>query len=175
MFNIKEITGDLFDYKDDYILAHCIASDFGMLGGIAKQFVDKMDMRKKLERWAINNQVTTQETLYSFSGISRPQLIGTAVLVDNVFNLVTKTSTSGQPSYMSLYYALLDMKKQVKRLGIKKLAMPRIGCGIDGLSWIAVYCMIIAVFHRTDLEILVVSLPHESLLDGVEKPYDELE
>ena len=35
---IKEIYGDLFDYKDEYYLVHCISADFALGAGIAVQF-----------------------------------------------------------------------------------------------------------------------------------------
>lgn len=157
--NLKvfERTGDLFDYQDDYVLAHCIAADFGMAGGIAKQFVDKMNMRNRLKDWSKANDVKNAYLPY---GITRPQLLGKAVLVDGTFNLITKLWTYEQPTYENLHKSLEDMKRQVQELNIKKLAMPKIGCGIDGLSWIAVFAMIVMVFQDIDIEITIVSLPN---------------
>lgn len=156
---IVERTGDLFEYQDDYVLAHCIAADFGMAGGIAKQFVDKMNMRDKLKSWSSKESVKMTKNPYGTFGVTRPHLLGKAVLIDGTFNLITKLWTYEQPMYENLYESLEDMKRQVQELNIKKLAMPKIGCGIDGLSWVAVFAMIVATFKDMDMEILIVSLP----------------
>jgi O-acetyl-ADP-ribose deacetylase (regulator of RNase III) len=160
--NLKffEQVGNLFDYQDDNILVHCIAADFGMAGGIAKQFVDKMNMREKLKHWAKENGIETSKNPYGYEyGMTRTSIFGKAILVDGVFNLITKLWTYEKPTYETLRATLLDMKKQIEELGIKKLAMPKIGCGIDGLSWVAVSSMITSVFKDMDIEITIVSLP----------------
>lgn len=163
---IYEKVGDLFDYQDNYYLAHCIASDFGMMGGIAKQFVDRMAMRHKLVNWADLHK--TKLAINSFNPIpSRPELVGTAVLIENTFNLITKESTWERPTYKNLAESLIDMRSQIQKLNIKKLAMPRIGCGIDGLNWGAVYALIVVTFKQLDIEITIVSLPDDSDRDEV--------
>ena len=43
--------------------------------------------------------------------------------------------------------------------GITKIAMPRIGCGLDGLNWQDVKKALQDVFDNTDIEILVCVLP----------------
>ena len=166
---ICEKTGDLFDYQDEYYLAHCIASDFGMMGGIAKQFVDRMNMREKLRGWYASQgvlPVMSSKANPQFPFVIRPELVGKSVLIDTTFNLITKLSTSHQPSYEDLSKSLLDMRSQIQKLNIKKLAMPRIGCGIDGLSWTAVYALIVLVFKDLDIEITIVSLPDTNMEDG---------
>ena len=39
-----------------------------------------------------------------------------------------------------------------------KLAMPKIGCGLDRLDWDEVYDIICEVFEDTDVEILICEL-----------------
>ena len=69
----KEINGDLFKLPENYYLCHCISSDFKLGLGIAAEFDKRFDMRKKLfHKYQAN--------------IFKP----CALLVDNVFNLVTK-------------------------------------------------------------------------------------
>ena len=38
---------------------------------------------------------------------------------------------------------------------IKKLAMPKIGCGLDGLNWERVSQMIREIFEDTDIQITI--------------------
>lgn len=156
--NVKEVNGNLFDFlEEDVACCHCIAADFGMAGGIAKQFVDRMNMRNLLKDWSKENNIKEYKNPYENLGFTRPELLGRAIKVDMVFNLVTKLWTYEKPTYDTLYDALEDLKSQLDELGIKKLYMPKIGCGIDGLAWIAVHAIIWRIFGDTDIEVVVVN------------------
>ena len=50
------------------------------------------------------------------------------------------------------------MKNQAVLNGIKKIAMPLIGCGLDRLEWEDVKTIIINTFQDTDIEILICRL-----------------
>jgi hypothetical protein len=43
-------------------------------------------------------------------------------------------------------------------LSVTKLAMPKVGCGLDKLSWPNVYDIICDVFKNTDVDILICEL-----------------
>jgi O-acetyl-ADP-ribose deacetylase (regulator of RNase III) len=66
-------------------------------------------------------------------------LVGTSYAKQNgqrfVFNLVTKEHYYGKPTYGTLRSSLSRMKPQCDNLQITKVAMPKIGCGLDGLDW----------------------------------------
>ena len=47
MMIYKEEVRDLFSISDDYILVHCISSDFALGAGIAKKFA-QMGVKEKL-------------------------------------------------------------------------------------------------------------------------------
>lgn len=160
-FELKEVKGDLFKLDDcelfpettskDYVLAHCVASDFGMFGGIARQFVLRKDMKRKLIQWA-------EEEGLEIEGGCR-SLIGRAIFIQDTYNLVTKYHTSELPSgYDDLYDCLVDMRGWMIANDQSYLAIPRIGCGIDGLDWDEVKRIINAVFEPTDIKIVVVNL-----------------
>jgi len=136
---IKEEVRDLFAVPQGYYLAHCISHDFALGAGIAKQFTEVYNMRKKLNK---------------FYGFSR-SVVGETCLVDNVFNLITKERYFEKPTYGSLIKCLKDMKDQMSNLMISKLAIPQIGCGLDRLNWENVRAIIEEVFNDTDVEILV--------------------
>ena len=144
--NFKEETRDLFTVPQGYYLAHCISGDYSLGAGIAAQFVDVYNMRYKLHR---NYPIPDGEKFTN---------VGEALLIDNVFNLVTKDRVYHKPTYDTLIETLEDMKKQCKNLDIDKIAMPRIGCGLDGLSWDTVEETIMEVFEDTDMEILICTL-----------------
>ena len=50
------------------------------------------------------------------------------------------------------------MKEYMELLDITKLAMPKIGCGRDRLSWGEVYEIICEVFEDTDVTIVICEL-----------------
>lgn len=131
--------GDLFNIDSKYYLCHCISSDFALGMGIAAEFNKRYNMRKKLF-----------DKCHNYTEWPK------AILVDNVFNLVTKEKYWHKPTYKTLETALIDMKNQMIELDIKYLAMPRIGSGLDKLRWCQVSQIIKDVFWDTDVEILVV-------------------
>jgi len=137
--NITVETKDLFTVPQGYYLAHCISADFALGAGIAKTFDNLYNMRYKLFSFYDN---------YQFSG-------GDALVIDNVFNLVTKNKCYHKPTYQSLREALETMKYIMADLEITKLAMPRIGSGLDRLNADMVYDIICEVFENTDVEILI--------------------
>lgn len=74
-----------------------------------------------------------------------------------IYYLVTKEK-SGKgffPTYESLELSLEAMRKHMIANEVKELAMPQIGCGIDGLKWNEVEERIRKVFSESDIEITV--------------------
>ena len=143
---IKEEKRDLFTVPQGYYLAHCISGDYALGAGIATQFVEVYNMRYKLH------------SQYPIPDGEKYANVGKALLVDNVFNLVTKARCFHKPTYDSLYETLVDMKDQCEEWDITKIAIPYIGCGLDRLEWDKVRDIIEDVFEDTDVEILVCSL-----------------
>ena len=135
----KEEVRDLFTVPQGYMLAHCISADFNLGGGIARQFCEHYNMRERL--------MNGYGTDFSEVGIS--------LQIDNVHNLVTKRYVKDKPTYTDLKKALEDMKAGMELDGQEKVAMPKIGCGLDGLDWGIVKAIIKDVFEDTDIEILI--------------------
>lgn len=138
-----EVKKDLFEVPANYYLAHCVNGSYTLGAGIAKLFSEKMNMQNRLKR------------KYPIKDGEQTKYIGKALLVGNVFNLVTKAFHYNKPTYESLRSALKDMRDQCAKLGIKYLAMPKIGCGLDRLDWSKVSVMIREIFSDLDIEILV--------------------
>lgn len=75
-----------------------------------------------------------------------------------IYYLVTKDkSGAGQfPTYESLESSLAAMREHMRNNSVKELAIPQIGCGIDGLKWNEVEARLRRVFDETDdIEITV--------------------
>lgn len=141
-----ERKGNLFTAPQGYYLAHCISGDFALGAGIAKKFDEVYNMRFKLHRD------------YPIISGKKYGYVGEALLVDNVFNLVSKARYFHKPTYDSLHETLADMRKQCEYLNITKLAMPRIGCGLDKLDWDRVIDVIDDVYGVEDIDIIIYSL-----------------
>lgn len=94
------------------------------------------------------------------------------IRVDNVFNLITKGKYWQKPTYNSLKESLLELKEEIQRRietneyyktiderlvdnRIYRLAMPKIGCGLDRLSWDKVEVMIKEIFNDLNIEIII--------------------
>ena len=133
---------DLFTVPQGWYLAHCISADFALGAGIAKTFDEVYDMRYKLHLHFPD---------YTYEG-------GDSLMVDNVFNLVTKEKCFHKPTYESLAAALTTMRHQIESFGIQKLAMPRIASGLDRLQWTKVLDVIEETLGDLDIEILVCEL-----------------
>lgn len=131
----QEVQGDLFSVAapEEYYYAHCISADYALGAGIARAFNSKYNMSRRLRELPASK----------------------AMLVDNVFNLVTKSKYWQKPTYESLTASLVELKQHCLEKSIKKLAMPKIGCGLDKLQWGKVRKIIKDLFEDTDIDILV--------------------
>ena len=134
---LNEVQRDLFSVPHGYYFAHCISGDFALGAGIAVKFNELYNMRKKLKN--------TVDYIPD----------NCAILIDNVFNLVTKRKYYHKPTYASLRESLEDMIETIETLEIEKIAIPCIGSGLDKLDWDIVKEIIEDVFEDIDIEILV--------------------
>lgn len=140
----REENGDLFteEILQNYALCHCISSDFALGAGIAKTFAG-MGVKKQLcekypKQWQGRGYCLFTET----NGVT-------------VGNLVTKQRYFHKPTLETLGQALEDLCVQSLEMQLPRIAMPRIGCGLDKLEWEDVKTLIRKVFENTDIEVLV--------------------
>lgn len=146
---------DLFTVGTGYILAHCISSDFVMGAGIAKQFTNRgvkntlktMYPKRVWEGKGYIRVCTMQEETESWT-IQR-----------TVVNLVTKDNVYDKPTYETLEQSLIALKEYMVSRALMLLAIPKIGCGLDGLDWQIVQPMITRIFADTMVDILVCDWP----------------
>lgn len=137
----SEIKQDLFKIDESYQLVHCISSDAKMGAGIAVQFKKKFKLRI-LEEIANDGQLK----------------VGSCHWVDRTLNLITKERYWHKPTYESFTKAVVAMRDLCTTEGIYKIAMPRIGCGLDKLQWGRVQEIIKDAFTDTDIEIVVCNI-----------------
>lgn len=136
----KEFEKDLFTVPKHFALVHCISADVKMGAGIAKLF---------------------RRHFPSMAAYIKDQSpgVGDTVMYDEsnqvVFNLVTKDLYYNKPTYSTLESALSDLREQMIKSGIKKIAMPAIGSGLDKLEWRKVRNIIHRMFKDDDVKIAV--------------------
>ena len=147
---IIEVVKDLFTVDSKYYLVQCISADFGMGKGIAVEFNKRFNMKNQiLEKYG--HSYCEEEWL----NLRENKCYGDCLLVDRVFNLITKTHYWEKPTLNSLKDALVKMRYYCLKYCIDYVAMPRIGCGLDKLYWPQVKDLLISVFNDMDINILV--------------------
>lgn len=148
----REVKGNLFDVGPEYFLVHCISADFKMGLGIAKTFADL----------GCREEVLKKTRTYYWQSVGN-RVIWTAIPLDiekhpkGVYHLVTKEKYFHKPTYQDVFDALYDLKHFFLHDG-DKIAMPKIGCGLDKLEWSRVRKIIFQLFKEKDVEILICSL-----------------
>jgi len=141
--NYHEEKMDLLSVPQGWWIAHCISADFALGAGVAKQ---------------IDNVFGMRNMLHAAWDDEPGSLVGACLPCGNVLNLVTKEKCWHKPQLDSLKEALRDMKLYAEENAIKKIAMPKIGCGLDRLNWDDVSPTIQEIFKDTDVEIMVCCL-----------------
>jgi hypothetical protein len=142
----REEKRDLFSVPDDYYLAQCISADFGMGMGIAVEFNKRFDMKRKL--------ISKYANWLRYWDMTEEQQ-GTCLLEGRVFNLITKRNYWEKPTYKTITKALQAMCVLAKNNGVKKIAMPMIGCGLDKRHWDKISPIIQVTFSDMDIEVLI--------------------
>lgn len=131
--------GDLFSAPSDYSLAHCVGSDLWMSAGIATIFKYKFGRVDELKR-------------------QNAQTGSIAVLKCGrrfVYYLVTKRLSTQKPKIMDLLKSLIAMRSHMKANGVVRIAIPKIGCGLDRLKWKGVFNMLKRVFSKQPIEMIL--------------------
>lgn len=144
-----EEKGNLFDLPLEYDLAHCISLDCAMGAGIAKEFVRKYKGLKP-----------TLIKVIKANNLIHPITISTPAEFSNgetalIHNLITKERYWHKPTYDTIEECIHQLAYQCKQYNTKYLAMPKIGCGLDRLSWNIVREIINKEFCDMDIEIRV--------------------
>ena len=149
----REECCNLFDYYDKgYILVQCLSADLVAGAGIAVEFNKRLDMKNRLRQRYPYGVYMAYNHRFSF--------LPTCVYEQRVFNLITKDKVWEKPTYENFQLSLKVMRYGIEQLYQKdiacnQIAMPLIGCGIDGLEWTKVRELIHKTFDDMNIEIVV--------------------
>jgi len=118
-------------------VAHCASEDLKMSAGVAKELVQR-DPGLKL---------------------TKPRRVGEAsiIIVNNrlIFTLITKAFFHSKPNYQDFESSLISMRNFMVFFKIKRLAIPKLGSGLDKLNWELCLDLIIQTFIRDSVEIVI--------------------
>lgn len=135
----KIVYQDLFTVPSEYALAHCVASDFKMSRGIARVFKSKFG--------AIRDSEHQDSVVGEARHLFRKER--------HLFYLVTKRCSNEKPTYRAIWDSLINLRRLLIQFGLRKLGIPRLGCGLDRLEWRTVRSMIEVLFKDSGVDILV--------------------
>lgn len=100
----------------------------------------------------------------------RPDVGTVAYLQQNdrfIYYLITKELSYRKPTYDSITAAIKNLRDFIVKHDVKKLAIPRIGCGLDRLNWSRVRGIIENVFQNTGCIIKVCHFTHVILYKSI--------
>lgn len=125
---IKFTTGDLLKQEDVDAIVNTVNCAGVMGKGIALQFKNKWPANFRAYEAACKaGQVRPGRMfVYDCGGLLKPRYI---------INFPTKDHWRGKSTLGFVRDGLRDLVAQVRRLGIRSLALPPLGCGNGGLAW----------------------------------------
>lgn len=134
---IRKVKGDLFTAPSSTSLVHCVSACFTMGRGIAVAFRNRFGRVPELR--------------------SQGKGVGdVAVLTDGqryIYYLVTKQRYYHKPTLRNLERSLKALKCHCDAVGVTKLAMPLIGCGLDRLQWADVEALLARILTGMDVTV----------------------
>ena len=119
---LEEVSGDLFSAPSVFSFAHCVSADLKMGRGIAKEFKGRYGSIPVL----VSQHPSTGNVVFLYDSL----------LERYIFYLVTKDVYYNKPTYESLRSSLYNLKNIISHLGVRLLAIPRIGCDVVWINLI---------------------------------------
>lgn len=131
--------GDLLRQDDVDAIVNTV-NCVGVMGkGIALQFKNKWPINYSAYEAACKAKQVRPGTMFVFDsgGLIKPNYI---------VNFPTKDHWRGKSRIEFIREGLVDLTAQIKRLGIRSIAIPPLGCGNGGLEWVEVRKLIEQAF-----------------------------
>ena len=165
MIKYNEKQGNIFDYENDYAIAHCISADLGLSTGLAGVMEERYGVRASLQ------SIYGSKLYFNGHGYCLPSNNG------HIFNLIVQGGEYGPFTYEAAEEALRAMFIIALSRGVRKIVMPKIGAGLAGLDWEKMKKVILGIVEKIeialavelDIEILVVYPPTKEELH-IEEP-----
>ncbi|XP_057199960.1 uncharacterized protein LOC130560289 [Triplophysa rosa] len=134
--------GDIFTSPHTEPLAHCVSADCAYGAGIAKQFKRRYGTGKVIDQ---NKQPGECAVTKEEDGRI-------------IFHLITKEQCTDLPTYDCFTESLKHMRGWCVANRVKRVSVPRLGCGLDKLDFKKVQKILSEVFTDVDIQITIYSL-----------------
>ncbi len=146
---------DITKLSGNCVICHCISADAAMGAGVALALVRKYPELKPTVRSVL--KTTHSDTLVGhvvfYADSYSHTLVANMVTKQNYWD---KSTTMPSGHYLkNLRECLENVRSVMDGLNEKKLAMPKIGCGLDQCNWNDVLQLIDEVFGDSNIEITV--------------------
>ena len=143
-------------YKEGYLLDTKDSVAISMSADCAMQVGLPADMKK---HFGHEDYIFSQRCGVGKTAVLPPGKTRTKKVNQHAYYLMTKLRYFTKPSLNDVESCMMDMARHAQLNGVRDISMPRIGCGMDKLSWKKVYAIIDTVFRRTDITITIYLLP----------------
>lgn len=141
---MKEINKSIIEpLKQGITVAHCISSDCVMGAGVAVVINEAMPGMRRMLRDALKVKPITKV----------PDIIGVRIGDKTVINLITKINYFDKPTYPVLYKSIELLKDYCVKHNHTEIAIPKIGCNLDGKSWKKVSSYIDSIFKDSGVTV----------------------
>ena len=131
-------------------IGHCISADAKMSKGFAQHLSQRIPgLRDTCRR----KKLLTGQTFPFWDRVGNRY----------IYNLVTKTKFSEEPTLPTLSLTLEEMKSLARLYGIPTIAIPKIGCGFDQMNWQDVVKLLRDVFAYSNIRTVVYTLEENGL------------
>lgn len=166
----QEIYGDVTKTMPGYVTAHCISEDCAMGAGVVLAFRKAFPGLKAACMEYVQSATHDQSAFHGEKPTSIFMMPGGFLAPyrhhdegKTVYNMFTKKryyqkagkGISYATYLQNLEESLVMVKQMMVSHGEEKIAMPKIGSGLDRCKWDDVKKIIIDVFHDTDIEVLI--------------------
>ncbi len=148
--SLTEVTGDLFAVTGLDALAHGVNCRGVMGAGIAVEF------KRRWPAMFANYRATCDAGLLRLGDILPWHVLGERHWI---YNLATQVRPGPCAMLSAIDDAVCAMTTHAAAVGVKRIGMPRVGCGLGALRWDDVRPIVAA--RSGVVEIVVVSLPEK--------------
>ena len=150
---IKYCTGDILkaETKAIVIPVNCV----GIMGrGLAKQFKEKYSEAYSVYRRRCDDKVLGPGGLIAI-GVHRGPPSGGPGPYDNLLAIMLATKNHWrQPSKLEwIIEGMKNLNEYIEKTKLESVALPKVGCGHGGLSWLTVRPIVFAAIGLTKCEV----------------------
>ena len=135
-----EVFGNILNFRGS--IGHCVSSDFAMKKGIAHQ-IHKQHPAVQHR----TDKVPPGHVFFYYDTLN----------TRFIYNLITKYQFFEKPTYYELNRCLRSLAILTQKHNLDKIALPRLGCGLDKLNWFTVTHLIWDNFRNLPITVYIFS------------------